>query len=289
MKGAGRTEDRPVRAGGTRPVVRAATVSPGPRRASAGTRPPPGGPDRGAPAHDRDHHPEPHDRLGRHGRPRRRRQQALRPGRRDRPRPRRRQHVAGRRRSSQRSWAPPGPGKSTLLHVLAGLDRPTSGEVYVGDTEITSLEDRPLTLLRRDAIGFIFQSFNLLPTLTAAENIELPMRIAGPHARCALGAVDRRDRRPGGAARPPAVAAVRRAAAARGCRPRARQPAAGRLRRRADRSARLAVGRRAARASCSTAVRTTGPDRRHGDARPGGGRATPIASCSSPTVASSTR
>jgi putative ABC transport system ATP-binding protein len=74
---------------------------------------------------------------------------------------------------------PSGSGKSTLLHVLAGLDRPSSGEVYLGDTEITSLNDRKLTLLRRDQIGFIFQSFNLLPTLTAEENIELPMRIAG--------------------------------------------------------------------------------------------------------------
>jgi putative ABC transport system ATP-binding protein len=74
---------------------------------------------------------------------------------------------------------PSGSGKSTLLHMLAGLDRPTSGEVYVGDVEITHLKDTPLTLLRRDRIGFIFQSFNLLPTLTAAENIVLPMRIAG--------------------------------------------------------------------------------------------------------------
>jgi putative ABC transport system ATP-binding protein len=74
---------------------------------------------------------------------------------------------------------PSGSGKSTLLHVLAGLDRPTSGEIYLGDTEITSLKDKALTLLRRDRIGFIFQSFNLLPTLTAAENIVLPMRIAG--------------------------------------------------------------------------------------------------------------
>ena len=74
---------------------------------------------------------------------------------------------------------PSGSGKSTLLHMLAGLDRPTSGEVYLGDTEITSLKDKALTLLRRDRIGFIFQSFNLLPTMTAAENIVLPMRIAG--------------------------------------------------------------------------------------------------------------
>jgi putative ABC transport system ATP-binding protein len=74
---------------------------------------------------------------------------------------------------------PSGSGKSTLLHVLAGLDRPTSGEIHIGDTEITALNDKQLTLLRRDKIGFIFQSFNLLPTLTAAENIVLPLRIAG--------------------------------------------------------------------------------------------------------------
>jgi putative ABC transport system ATP-binding protein len=74
---------------------------------------------------------------------------------------------------------PSGSGKSTLLHVLAGLDRPTSGEIYLGDTEITSLNDKKLTLLRRDQIGFIFQAFNLLPTLTAEENILLPIRIAG--------------------------------------------------------------------------------------------------------------
>ncbi len=74
---------------------------------------------------------------------------------------------------------PSGSGKSTLLHMLAGLDRPTSGAVYLGDTDISSLNDKKLTLLRRDRIGFIFQSFNLLPTMTAAENIVLPMRIAG--------------------------------------------------------------------------------------------------------------
>jgi putative ABC transport system ATP-binding protein len=74
---------------------------------------------------------------------------------------------------------PSGSGKSTLLHVLAGLDRPSAGRIYVGDTEITNLKDKALTLLRRDQIGFIFQAFNLIPTLTAAENIVLPIRIAG--------------------------------------------------------------------------------------------------------------
>jgi putative ABC transport system ATP-binding protein len=74
---------------------------------------------------------------------------------------------------------PSGSGKSTLLHMLAGLDRPTSGQVFLGDTEITSMRDKGLTMLRRDRIGFIFQSFNLLPTMTAAENIMLPIRIAG--------------------------------------------------------------------------------------------------------------
>jgi putative ABC transport system ATP-binding protein len=74
---------------------------------------------------------------------------------------------------------PSGSGKSTLLHVLAGLDRPTTGQIHIGEAEITSMSDRQLTLLRRDHIGFIFQAFNLLPTLTAAENIELPSRIAG--------------------------------------------------------------------------------------------------------------
>jgi putative ABC transport system ATP-binding protein len=74
---------------------------------------------------------------------------------------------------------PSGSGKSTLLHVLAGLDRPTEGRISIGGVEITTMSDKQLTLLRRDRIGFIFQAFNLMPTLTAAENIALPSRIAG--------------------------------------------------------------------------------------------------------------
>ncbi|MFF2820367.1 ABC transporter ATP-binding protein [Kitasatospora cineracea] len=74
---------------------------------------------------------------------------------------------------------PSGSGKSTLMHCLAGLDTATSGQVFLGDTEITALNDRRLTRLRRDRIGFVFQAFNLLPTLTALENITLPLDIAG--------------------------------------------------------------------------------------------------------------
>ncbi|WP_442891609.1 ABC transporter ATP-binding protein [Dietzia sp.] len=74
---------------------------------------------------------------------------------------------------------PSGSGKSTLMHCLAGLDRPSSGSVRIGDTEITEMKDKKLTALRRDEIGFVFQSFNLVPTLTARENITLPAGIAG--------------------------------------------------------------------------------------------------------------
>jgi putative ABC transport system ATP-binding protein len=74
---------------------------------------------------------------------------------------------------------PSGSGKSTLMHILAGLDRPTTGDVWIADTEIGGLNDTQLTKLRREHIGFIFQFFNLLPMLTAKENIVLPLRIAG--------------------------------------------------------------------------------------------------------------
>ncbi len=97
-----------------------------------------------------------------------------------------------------------GSGKSTLLHCIAGLDSPTGGRVWIGDTEITALDDRALTLLRREAVGFIFQSFNLLPTLDAKDNILLPLKLAGKKPDQAwyesvvgvLGLADRLTHRP---------------------------------------------------------------------------------------------
>jgi putative ABC transport system ATP-binding protein len=99
---------------------------------------------------------------------------------------------------------PSGSGKSTLMHILAGLDRPTEGTVSIDGTEITTLSDKQLTLLRRHHIGFIFQFFNLLPTLTAEENIRLPLQIAGTKPDEAwveavidrVGLGDRRHHRP---------------------------------------------------------------------------------------------
>jgi len=99
---------------------------------------------------------------------------------------------------------PSGSGKSTLMHCLAGLDRPTSGSVTIDGAEITTLDDRRLTDLRREKIGFIFQAFNLLPVLTAEENITLPLTIAGRDIDKAwvetlidkVGLADRRAHRP---------------------------------------------------------------------------------------------
>ena len=99
---------------------------------------------------------------------------------------------------------PSGSGKSTLMHILAGLDQPTTGDVWIADTEIGGLNDTQLTKLRREHIGFIFQFFNLLPMLTAKENIVLPLRIAGekPDAdwveelTAAVGLGDRVSHRP---------------------------------------------------------------------------------------------
>ena len=88
---------------------------------------------------------------------------------------------------------PSGSGKSTLMHILAGLDRPTTGTVSIDGTDIAELNDKKLTLLRRHNIGFIFQFFNLLPTLTAEENILLPLQIAGtrPDSEWVESVIDR--------------------------------------------------------------------------------------------------
>ena len=74
---------------------------------------------------------------------------------------------------------PSGSGKSTLLHCMAGLDKPTSGQVLIGDVDLTTLSEKDLTLVRRKSVGFVFQAYNLVPTLTASENITLPLDIAG--------------------------------------------------------------------------------------------------------------
>jgi putative ABC transport system ATP-binding protein len=99
---------------------------------------------------------------------------------------------------------PSGSGKSTLMHILAGLDRPTAGQVWIAGTEITSLDDKHLTELRRDKLGFIFQFFNLVPVLNAEENLALPVRIAGEDVDRqwrdklleTVGLTDRRKHRP---------------------------------------------------------------------------------------------
>ncbi len=99
---------------------------------------------------------------------------------------------------------PSGSGKSTLMHCLAGLDRPTSGRIMLGKSEITSMPDRAITRVRREQVGFVFQAFNLLPTLTAEQNISLPLDLAGKRVDSdrireiaeSLGIADRLHHRP---------------------------------------------------------------------------------------------
>ena len=99
---------------------------------------------------------------------------------------------------------PSGSGKSTLMHCVAGLDTVSGGAVFIGDTNLATLNDRALTELRRDHVGFVFQAFNLVPTLTAAENITLPMLLAGrspdrawvDHVVATVGLGDRLGHRP---------------------------------------------------------------------------------------------
>jgi len=112
--------------------------------------------------------------------------------------------VTFRRGSFSAIMGPSGSGKSTLLHILAGLDRPTAGWVAIAGTRLDRLGDRDLTLLRRRQVGFVFQSYNLLPVLNAEENITLPLRIAGDRVDTAwldtlvdaVGLGDRRTHRP---------------------------------------------------------------------------------------------
>ena len=129
---------------------------------------------------------------------------------------------------------PSGSGKSTLMHILAGLDKPSSGSVDISGIEITTLGDNDLTKLRREHIGFVFQFFNLLPMLSARENILLPLTIAGEKPE--EGWFDQlvKDVGLAGPPVPPPRRALRWAAAARRDRPGTRLEADRPLRRRAD-------------------------------------------------------
>jgi len=113
-------------------------------------------------------------------------------------------NVEFERRRFTAVMGPSGSGKSTLMHCMAGLDKPTSGRTFVGEEEIGLLDDAALTEMRRDRVGFVFQSYNLVPTLTAAQNITLPIDLAGATADQAwfddlvgqLGIADRLSHRP---------------------------------------------------------------------------------------------
>ena len=146
---------------------------------------------------------------------------------------------------------PSGSGKSTLMHILAGLDQPTSGSVIVDGTEIADLDDKRLTELRRDKVGFVFQFFNLLPVLSAEENIRLPLSIAGRKPDDALMTPAGGRREPGRPPVAPPVRALGRPAAARGDRPRAGVQARRGVRRRAHRQPGLHAPARRCSTSCA--------------------------------------
>ncbi len=146
---------------------------------------------------------------------------------------------------------PSGSGKSTLMHILAGLDKPTAGTVLLDGQEITGLDDGELTKLRREKLGFVFQFFNLLPVLTAEENLVLPLSIAGrkPDSQWVDQLIQ--HGRPRGPPHASAVRALRRPAAARRGGPRPGLQTGRRLRRRADRKPRLESERGRAAAACA--------------------------------------
>ena len=152
---------------------------------------------------------------------------------------------------------PSGSGKSTLMHILAALDKPTSGHVSIAGQDVGSLSDSEVTLLRRAHIGFVFQFFNLLPMLTAEENVVLPLSIAGEKPDKAF--LEDLLKRVGldGSAHAPAGRALRRPAAARRDRSRARVEADGRARRRADRQPRLGDERTRSSSCSAPRPRTT--------------------------------
>ena len=181
-----------------------------------------------------------------------------------------------------------GSGKSTLLHCMAGLDKPTSGTVWIGDQDLTQLKDRDLTEIRRDRIGFVFQAFNLVPTLSAAENITLPADIAGrkvdgerfDEVIDTIGLRDRLTHLPSelSGGQQQRVAAARALVSRPGDRVRGRAHGEPRL-------ARLAGAADVPQGSRDG----PGPDDRRGDPRSRSARATRIGSCSSRTVRSWTR
>ena len=157
------------------------------------------------------------------------------------------------------------------MHCLAGLDSLTSGAVYIGETYLATLNDKDLTELRRKKVGFIFQAYNLIPTLNARENIMLPLMLGGESGDPAWIDEVVLDRRPEGPPEAPPERAVGRPAAARRRRPRPRRQARHHLRRRADGQPRLAHRRRDPRLHAPRRARVR-PDHRHGHPRPGAAR-----------------